>query len=149
MSDHHAAQDLLAEFGRSIGLGEFALDEDNYCALLIDEGLVINIEFDERERQLVLYSLLGEAAGDQLAVYERLLKANYLGRECGGATFGIRPDQSVVLSQSLAVPGLELKDFTARLERFINEVEAWTKQMPQLGAASETAPAEEFPIIRG
>jgi hypothetical protein len=56
MSDHHAAQELLGEFGRSTGLGELALDEDNYCALLIDDGLVINMEFDEQERQLVLYS---------------------------------------------------------------------------------------------
>jgi hypothetical protein len=49
----------------------------------------------------------------------------------------------------MALPGLDLKDFTARLERFINEVEAWTKQLAQLGAASETAPVEEFPVIRG
>ena len=149
MSDHHAAQELLGAFGRTIGLDDLGLDEDNYCALLIDDGLVINIEFDEQERQLVLYSLLGEPAGDARSVYERLLQANYLGRECGGATFGLRPDNSVVLSQSMAVPGLELKDLTARLERFINEVEAWTKQLPQLGAASEAAPAEEFPVIRG
>jgi Tir chaperone protein (CesT) family len=141
MSDHHAAQELLGEFGRSTGLGELALDEDNYCALLI--------EFDEQDRQLVLYSLLGEPAGDRLPVYERLLQANYLGRECGGATFGLRPGNSVVLSQSMAVAGLDLKDFTARLERFINEVEAWTKQLPQLGAASDAGPAEEFPVIRG
>jgi hypothetical protein len=149
MSDHHAAQELLGEFGRSTGLGELALDQDNYCALLIDDGLVVNIEFDEQDRQLVLYSLLGVPAGEPQAAYERLLQANYLGRECGGATFGLRPDNSVVLSQSMAVAGLDLKDFTARLERFINEVEAWTKQLPQLGAASEAAPAEEFPVIRG
>jgi hypothetical protein len=149
MSDHHAAQELLGEFGRSTGLGELALDEDNYCALLIDDGLVINMEFDEQERQLVLYSLLGEPAVEPLAAYQRLLRANYLGRECGGATFGLRPDNSVVLSQSMALPGLDLKDFTARLERFINEVEAWTKQLAQLGAASETAPVEDFPVIRG
>jgi hypothetical protein len=149
MSDHRAIQALIGEFGRSIGLPDLELDEDNYCALLIDEGLVINMEFDEESRQLLLYSLLGQAAGDTRSVYERLLQANYVGRECGGATFGLRPDNSVVLSQSLAVPGLDLKDFTARLERFVNEVEAWTKQLSQLGAASETAPAEEFPVIRG
>jgi hypothetical protein len=107
------------------------------------------MEFDEEGRQLLLYSLIGQVSGDAGSVYERLLQANYLGRECGGATFGVRPDNSVVLSQSMAAAGLDLKDFTARLERFINEVEAWTKQLPQLGAESETAPAEEFPVIRG
>jgi hypothetical protein len=152
VSDRHTVQGLLGEFGRTIGLDDLELDEDDYCALLIDDSLVINMEFDDAGNKLVLYSLIGEPAGERTAAYDRLLRANYLGRETGAASLSLHPDgKGVVLSQWLPMPGLDGKRFTTELERFVNQTEAWTKRLPQLAASSEgePAPASEFPVIRG
>lgn len=152
MSDRHTVQGLLGEFGRTIGLDGLELDEDDYCALLIDNSLVVNMEFDEAGKKLVLYSLIGEPNGERTAAYDQLLRANYLGRETGAASLGLHPDgKGVVLSQWLPMHGLDGERFTTELERFVNQTEAWTKRLPELGAnaGGKAAPASEFPVIRG
>ena len=135
--------------GRTVGLGDLALDEDGYCALLIDKDSVVNIELDEIGQQVLLYSLIGQPAGDPRATFEQLLRANYLGRGTGGAAFGLQPEGGIVLSQWLAVPGLDLARLNAILERFVNQVEAWTQRLPQLGEQAEAPISVEFPLIRG
>ena len=152
VSDRHTVQALLGEFGRTIGLDGLELDEDDYCALLIDDAHVINMEFDEAGKKLVLYSLIGEPMGERTAAYDQLLRANYLGRETGAASLGLHPDgRGVVLSQWLPLQGLDGERFTMELERFVNQTESWTKRLPQLGTNSggDAAPAPEFPVIRG
>lgn len=67
MTDRDTIQALLGEFGRSIGLSELALDDSGYGVLLFDEALVVNMEIDRTEQALLLYSLVGEPAGDPVA----------------------------------------------------------------------------------
>jgi len=151
MSERHTINGLLQEFGRTIGIPDLDLDDEGYCILVIDEKLVINMEFDQLGQQLLIYSLVGETSGDAARVHEQMLRSNYLGRDTGGATLGLRPeDGGVVLSQWVAVPGLDLPRFTAILETFVNQVDDWTRRLPELGATRDTeSPPVEFPLIRG
>jgi Tir chaperone protein (CesT) family len=153
MAERDTAQQVIGDFGKTIGLDDLALDEADYCCLLIDQALVINIEFDEPERRLMLYSMVGRPGQDRAAVFSALMQANYLGRGTGGATLGLQsePDgEAIVLSREVPLPGLDVPAFSSALERFVNMAETWTQRLGTAPAAAETsAPAPDFPPAGG
>jgi hypothetical protein len=124
MTDRDTIQALLGEFGRSIGLSELALDDSGYGVLLFDEALVVNMEIDRTEQALLLYSLVGEPAGDPVAAYQQALRANFRANRCDEAVLGMQPDgDGIVLSRWIAAPDLELSRFSTAMEQFVNAVE--------------------------
>ena len=142
MSSRDAIQAILGEFGRSIGLNDLTFDAAGYCALLFDEALVVNMEIDQGEQALVLYSLLGEPAGDAMTAYRDLLRANFRANRSDEAVLGMQPDSNaIVLSRWVALAGLELSQFSTALEQFVNAVESWTARLSQSEASA--APIEQ------
>lgn len=130
----NAAQEILQAFGRAVGLDDLAFDDGGHCALAIDDKTVINIEHDAPHDRLLLYSLIGTPEGDLSAAYGEVLRANYLGIETRGPTFGLRPeDGALVLSQFLPLAALDLPTFEAALQNFVGVAEDWTGRLPALG----------------
>ena len=143
MADRDTVQQILGDFGKTIGLDGLELDGEGYCCLMIDNDLVINIEFDEPGVRLMLYSKLGRPGPDRLAALTEIMEANYLGRGTDGATLGIEPGSgAIVLSREVPVAGIDVPGFSNALERFVNMAESWTKR---LGEASSPAPPSEAP----
>jgi hypothetical protein len=137
------AQAVLESFGRQVGIEGLGFDEGGHCALAIDDKTVVNIEHDVPRERLLLYSLIGAPGGDLAAAYGAILRANYLGVETRGPTFGLRPDDdALVLSQYLPLVTLDLPTFEAALQNFVGVTEDWSARLPGLGApASEPAPS--------
>ena len=137
-------QQVLREFGASVGLEDLALDETAHCALAIDDKLVVNLEADAACDRAVLYSWLGVPAGEAADVYSQLLQANYLGQGTGGATLGLQAETGgIVLSQPIELEHLDLPRFNAALEAFVNQTERWSERLAQ--PAPEDAAAVDEP----
>jgi hypothetical protein len=96
---------------------------------------------------LLLYSLIGRPVGNPAAVYKALLRAQYLGVESGGMTFGLRPgDDAVVLSRGLDLATLDVATFQAALQAFVDTAEAWMARLPGLGTAVSAEGGGPMPI---
>ena len=85
---------LLGEFGSSIGMPELELDEENRCNLMFDE-VAVSFELSPDEASVYLYSYLGDVvSNDSKAAFAVLLDANCLFRGTMGATMGV--DEAIV-----------------------------------------------------
>jgi len=63
-----------------------------------------------------------------------LMKANFLGQGTGGATFGLKEDESF-LTLSLSLPyEMNYKAFKDSLEEFVNFVDYWKKEIVRFEA---------------
>ena len=137
MAERDVLQQIIGDFGKTVGLDDLELDAEGYCCLVIDKDLVINIEFDEPEARLMLYSKVGAPSADRQAGLVAIMEANYLGRGTGGATLGLQPESgAIVLSRDVPITGMDLPGFSGALERFVNTAESWTRR---LGEASSPA----------
>ncbi|MEJ0015041.1 MAG: type III secretion system chaperone [Acetobacteraceae bacterium] len=132
MPDHEAVQRIIGEFGQTTGIDDLSLDDGGYCCLVIDQDLVINVEFDEAGQRLLLYSAVGRPDADRLPL---LMEANYLGQGTDGGTLGLQPGTGLlVLSREVPVVQLDVPVFHAALERFVNAAETWTGRLREAAA---------------
>lgn len=144
MVERNAVQHIIGAFGRTTGIDDLELDQDGYCCLLIDQDLVINIELDEPGQRLLFYSVVGTPEAHRLPM---LMQANYLGRGTGGATLGLQPDSgAAVLSREIPIAQLDVPDFSAALERFVNTTEEWVKRLREPAPMNDDG---EFPPPHG
>jgi hypothetical protein len=127
MPDRDAVQQIIATFGQTIGIGDLGLDDDGYCCLVIDQGMVINIELDQAAQRLRLYSVIGRPDG---ARFPLLFEANYIGQATGGGSLGLQPGTgTAVLSREVPVAQLDVPAFSTVLERFVDLTEDWSKRL--------------------
>ncbi|MEJ0019479.1 MAG: type III secretion system chaperone [Acetobacteraceae bacterium] len=127
-----AVQQIIAEFGKTIGIDDLSLDEEGYCCLVVDQDNVVNIELDEAAPRLLFYSIVGRPAEGR---YKLLLEANYLGQGTGGGTLGLQPGSgAIVLSREVPLALLDVPTFSTALERFINLTEFWTRRLGEPAA---------------
>ncbi len=127
-------QQILSDFGRSLGIDRLAFDTNGYCCLGFDE-IVVNLELVPKAGQLMFYTQIGFAPRPATVEWcEALLAANHFFRGTGGTTLGMDPDsRSVVLVYALSLEGLSLTQFEAELQGFVDIAERWTRKLAQPG----------------
>jgi len=146
MAERDVLQQLIGDLGKTVGLDDLELDAAGYCCLVIDKDLVINIEFDEPDARLMLYSMVGRPGSDRPAGLTELMEANYLGRGTGGATLGLeRESGAIVLSREVPIAGMDLPGFSGALERFINMAESWSRRLGEASSPAQPADAPDHP----
>lgn len=137
---------LLADFGKYLGLESLALDESGYCCLTFDE-VYVNIEAVGDSSLVLLYSSLGvvpEDAGRE--VYARLLEANYFFHQTAGATVGLESGTGLVaMTQIVDVAHMELPDWEAVMKGFIDAAESCARLFDSaFGAPQPMTPSSSF-----
>ena len=144
MAEREMVQQILGDFGKTIGLDDLGLDGAGYCCLMIDNDLVINIEFEEPDSRLMLYSVVGHPGADRAASLTAIMEANYLGRGTGGAILGLAPESgAIVLSRDVPIAGMDVPGFSETLERFVNMAESWSKKLGEAASSAQPADASE------
>lgn len=136
---------LLEKLGASLGLQDLSLDENNHCILLFDDKVILNMELDENNELLVVYSYLGEVPFEgRENIFETLLESNFFWRNTQGATLGIdKHTQTVVLAYPMELP-LKNKDiFEERLAVFVDVTEQWINKLEHLSQEAEALANEE------
>ena len=120
---------VLAEFGRQIGLDDLAFDDQGTAVLEFD-GRPVTLLAEEEADRLLLYAFPGLVAGDPAQVFGRLLDANFLAGEEGGAVLSLVPGSDVVaLHRALPAAGLDLPSLTTGLERMLADCDRWAGQL--------------------
>ena len=79
---------LLREFGASIGIPDLQIDEEYRCNMMFDD-VPVSFELGDGDESIYIYSLLGHVPDDGLEqFYAELLHANYVFADSGGSTPG-------------------------------------------------------------
>lgn len=133
-------QNLLCEFGASVGIPSLALDEDNRCNLVFDD-IAVSFELSKAEESFYLYSYLGDAPGENREkVYAMLLDANYIFRHTRGATLGMEDaSKKIILIREYRLERMRLADFESLVEEFVNLAEYWKQKIITLASAFDEA----------
>jgi len=134
-----AMENMLSEFGASIGIPDLKPDEEHRCNLMFDE-VAVSFELGVDDESIYIYTLLGPVPeGDVESVYADLLHANFVFDGTGGATFCVDPGtKGIVLLRAERLESLRLARFEVLLEDFVNVAERWMKraQSGELGAST-------------
>lgn len=108
-------------------LDALALDEAGTCVLSFDDW-VVHFVLDAEAAMLVLSCVLAPLpVGANAAVLQRLLQANAVRAESGGAVLALDASGTNVLWLMRASLALESDAFVTVVEAFLNRAEAWAE----------------------
>ena len=81
MADRETISDVVAAYGRILGLSDLELDQDGQCHLQFDERLPVSLAVADEGEELVAVAAVGELGpAPPQAAMALLLDANFLGR---------------------------------------------------------------------
>ena len=117
---------LLQQLCQELGITEPILNENQFYQLKIG---AFDIEMKDLDPGFYFSSNIGPLPKKKTEEFLMLLmKANFLGQGTGGATLGLKEDESF-LTLSLSLPyEMNYKAFKDSLEEFANFVEFWKKE---------------------
>ena len=142
---------LVREFGASIGMPDLQIDEEYRCNMMFDE-VPVSFELGDGDESMYIYSLLGHVPDDGLErFYADLLHANYVFADNGGSTLSVDSQSgNVVLLREERLELLRLSRLESVVEQFVNVAESWMTRLggggtrevdaPRGGAVSEQRP---------
>ncbi len=130
--------------------------EGNAAAFQIDD-LPYDFYYEEETQNLIVYSCLAELPSQLelekrmpilAAVYQRLLQAQYCFSDCGGFSFGVDQEATMVNLQTM-IPLAKVSDeeFIQHIEKFVQFSNLWTSRLTNLlekYSADSTADIDEF-----
>ena len=120
---------LLAGLGRTVGLEDLQLDEDDTCVIGVAGDSPIDLFYSEGEdaASITLATVIGEVAeGDRTALLTESLRANLYWRGTEGATLSLGPEDHLLLHRELPVEaGLDLVKLRSVLDSMIEVARAW------------------------
>ncbi len=118
-------ENVLTEFGNTLGLSDLAFDETNACKLVFDGRHAIQFELDRDAEFIYLHAELGSAPA-QATDLRALLEAGFLGTNAGGGAFGISPDNGqLFLWKRLRTAYLTVDALFAETESFVHALRFW------------------------
>ncbi|OHE73543.1 MAG: hypothetical protein A2Y14_03070 [Verrucomicrobia bacterium GWF2_51_19] len=124
----------MSAFGKQIGLGNLEPDSDGYCCLAVDEKLIVHVKYDADKESLIFLSKIGEMPAGYLNVYKKLLVVNGNSEETYNGVFAKAVDSNeITFAVQNPIDKLDYPRFEDTLKNFINTVEKWMQQLPELG----------------
>jgi len=128
------AQPLLDQLASQLSIS-LPLSPEGTCRVSFDND---DIDFEQTETGLYIIATLADASGREDA-YERLLKANYLGSETGGACIGLDANQNVFTIHTILHGDMDYSAFEKELCAFIRALRYWKEwlSLPPVKMSSE------------
>lgn len=149
MTEHSAqtaAEKLISDFGKSIGIEGLAFDEFGCCMLVFDDDIIVNIAHEKANQRILFFAYIGSVDA-AVTPYKTLLKANFYWRGTGGATLSLdQDDGAICLTKPFGVNALSPPDLTTELEKFISNIEKWRDWLKEGLDSQEAAPQDKEPI---
>lgn len=139
-------QDVLARFGRTIGLNDLAFDSEDMCALTVDGDLEVYFQaIDYAAGVMRLNGRVALASDVSPETLRDLLVSSHNGRGTGDAAFSIdNQTDEVLLGRALYVNKMTDQEFDEAVTLFLRYVAFWNTQIAELEAPSlKSAPARD------
>ena len=121
-------EDLMAAFGRDVGIAGLGPERDGVCSIEVD-GMRVSFLSMPGTGQLVTWADVCAAPPEgREQLYQTLMEAMFMGRATNGAMFAVPAGgETICLQRFDALATLELDGFKAMLEAFVNDLEHWQK----------------------
>jgi hypothetical protein len=138
--------DLMNALASVSGLDKIALAPNGVGALLFDQTLQIDFEYQESSGDLMLACVIGEYLPDcEAGVMKALAEANFVWAGTGGATLGANTDAKyILLAYRENTEHMDWPRFSRLLEGFLATAEQWRTRLAtiqeQFSAAREATP---------
>lgn len=148
--DHN---ELLAGYGRSVGVESAAFDGDGEAHLAFDD-IVVHFRHDAARQQIVLSApVFDGAVAPDIEVYASLLELNLGGILHDSGSVGLDKDTgAVIFSNAISLVGLDQVRFDAFIAAGVDLVEAWRKLVESdnfpraIEKPQQSAPADDDAI---
>jgi len=131
------ANELVAELGANLGIS-LQMSDAGTCRVIFGEDAV---DFEQSGETLYIMAELAPATGREDA-YARLLAANWLGAESGGACIGLDEEKNAFALWATERGDVPYPEFEARLALFVKALRYW-KEWLSLPAATPANQAED------
>jgi len=140
-------KELMAEFGKKVGLAELVPNAEERCELDTPFATV-NIQHVPETGTVLLYGMIRPLGPDPSQTFLRaLLEANFMFQKTHGATLSIdAASNTVMLVRAEHLSALDSDRLAVILTRFLKAMGEWTKwEEPESESESASEPeAEEF-----
>lgn len=125
---------LLSELGTLAGVGPLRLNDQGCAAVVFDQSITVNFEWNETSAQFLMYTVLGRVPADAGAGFFRsLLEANLFGAETRGAVLAIDGlENEILLHRTIAIESTSPAHFQTEVGQFVDAVEAWMEKLARL-----------------
>lgn len=142
------ARELVAELGVKLGIS-LELSEAGTCRVHFDND---DVDFEQAGNALYIMADLASAAGREDS-YGRLLTANSLGAESGGACIGLDAGRDTFTMYKVLRGDLNYEGFEAELALFVKALRYWKEWLAlspvSTPSASTAVQAEASPFTAG
>ena len=128
------AAELVSELGSALGI-TLSLGEDGTCRVFFDEDAV---DFEKSGESLYVMADIASASGREDA-FKRLLSANCLGSETGGATLSLDAAREVFMLHAMFQEDTPYPAFEERIAVFVKALRYWKEWLALPSAGTEHA----------
>jgi len=136
-------EELIAEFGKKVGLDYLKPNEDGLCEIDTDFATV-NIQYVEETEMVLLTGLVRPVEDEPSPKFLRsLLEANFMFQRTHGATLSIDPDSNaVMLVRFERLSDLDCDRFALIVRRFLEAMQEWMKKEDDPKEESSSNPSD-------
>lgn len=130
---------ILMQFGHSIGLENFSLDENAATSLMFDDRFLVELQALDRKdyniNTLYFIAQLCEAPkhktkSEEANFYQQLLQSNLSGITMSGVSFAFdKTHEEILLISTLSAPLLTIDILEMEMEKFVNVLEHWSSRL--------------------
>lgn len=140
------ASELVSELGAALGI-TLSLGDEGTCRVFFDEDAV---DFEKSGESLYVMADLSSASGREDA-FKRLLSANCLGSETGGATLSLDTVREVFMLHAMFQEDTPYPAFEERISMFVKALRYWKEWLALPSAGTENAsvdPSQMMGMLR-
>ncbi|MDY6009540.1 MAG: type III secretion system chaperone [Duodenibacillus sp.] len=119
-------EQLVAELGTTLAIN-LSLSDQGTCRVVFDED---EVDFEKSGNALFVMADIASACGREDA-YGRLLTANCLGNETGGAVISLDAAREVFVLHTVCEEGTSYPAFEAKLTLFVKALRYWKAWLAQ------------------
>lgn len=132
--------ELLSALGRKIDIPDLSFDENGLCRLRFQQRYVIDMKVVENGIWLIAF--FGPLPADTTSAFlRRLLQAQFMGHDTGGASFSVNPEsEELMLSLFCPSGGYDGNTFAEQVGNFVDAVARWSEVEPEREGESNVTP---------
>lgn len=145
MAMYTVFEELMLGLEKKAGLQDLLSEDGKSCSLEFDEGLIVDIGYNDLQDSVLFFAILCEIDPARSAdLHTEMLKANYLFLGTNGPALGVEPGTGqAALSYQHGISGLTIEKLEDLIEGFVVTAQTWAARLG--GRETEIGKGEDVP----